>query len=155
MGRQIYIITDTRTDTNVPFFIHSGYIPTDVGRTDEQKNIKVNNIINSMYNYLGQNLTPHELINQGEHHHSEEGDVCEETCICGWSNHEVHDLTFKMMIKSHSDFPLKFENPPLKEYLDRVAYNTKNRISTTAELWNTDENFNPVQLVDSVNIDGS
>jgi hypothetical protein len=155
MGRQLYIITDTRSDTSIPFFIYSGYIPNGVERTDEQGNIEVFNVTNSMYNYIGENLTSQELINQGDDHHSEEGDACEETCICGWSSHEVSNLTFKMMIKDHTTSTLKFENPPLKEFLDRMKYNKQHGITTTVELWSTDDDFNPIQLIKTLNPDGS
>jgi len=155
MGRQLMIITETRKRKfffgKLPkFYCETNFMPPQKDRFDEAENAMRVNLLNHIYNYRSEDLTPHEIIHQGLPHHSEDGEPCEDECVCGHSNSRVDNLVNKTTIKTHSDFPMKFSYTPLPEYLMRMDYNKANNIQVTVELWDTDNRYNPISLVKKI-----
>ena len=80
---------------------------------------------------------------------------CENVCVCGWTSTEIFsgDRGLKYFIKTHSDSPMVFQNPPTQEFLNRMEYNVQHDISVKAELWDTDNSFNPITLIKTLSPD--
>ena len=155
MGRQLMIITETRKRKffigPLPrFYSETDFLPPLKDRFDEKENAIRVDLLNHIYNYRSEDLTPHEIIHKGLPHHSEDGAPCADECVCGHSNGRVSKLINKITIKTHSDYPMSFQKTPLPEYLIRVTYNKKNNINVVVELWDTDERYNPISLVKKI-----
>jgi len=155
MGRQLMIITETRKRKFyigfLPKFYHeTDFLPPQQDRFDEEENAIRVDMLNHIYNYRASDLTPHEIIHKGKPHHSEAGDPCANECVCGHSNSRISKFTNITTIKTHSDFPMKFSDTPLPEYLTRMDYNREKNIQVTVELWDTDDQYNPISLAKKI-----
>ena len=155
MGRQLVVITETRKRQffigPIPrFYVETDFLPPLKDRFDEKENAIRVDILNHIYNYKSEDLTPHEIIHRGLPHHSEDGDPCKDTCVCGHSGGSISKFVNINFIKTHSDYPMKFQTIPLPEYLIRMKYNKKNNIKVVVELWDTDDRYNPLSLVKKI-----
>ena len=153
MGRQLVVITETvQAGAEVflgkrPPFYHEICLPEPVDRFDDAENAARLNVLNAIFNYTSDMLTPHEIIHKGEPHHSEDGEPCTDICICGHENSWVENGDHVRHIKTHSDYPMRFSDVPLPEYLARMEYNRKHHIQSRSELWNTDDRYNLLEKV--------
>lgn len=157
MARQLIIITETRKRKfkigfYPDFYCETDFLPPLKDRFSDAENQVRVNMINQIYNFKSEDLTPQEIIHHGLPHHSEDGVPCGGECVCGHVNGSPRGNVNVVRIKTHSDFPMRFQEYPLPEYLARIAHNKKYNIDVVVELWDTDERFNPISLVKVINM---
>jgi hypothetical protein len=158
MGRQLVIITETPKKRKPGkgavvagrYYSQTDFLPPVTGRFNEEENEIRVHMLNHIYNYKSEDLTPHEIIHQGLPHHSEDGEACKDECVCGHSNVSTTNVHNQITIKTHSDYPMTFQTPPMPEYLVRMEYNKKNNIKVVVELWDTDDRYNKKALVKKI-----
>jgi hypothetical protein len=156
MGRQLVIITETRKNKffffgRPDFYQEMDILPPQKDRNDPVENFMRVEIVNKIYNFVSSDLTPHELIHRGKLHHAESGEPCGDVCVCGHTASDITGNIHKLCIKTHSEAPMSFQKIPLPEYLERMEYNKKNNIAVKVELWDTDDQFNPISLIKTFN----
>ena len=108
------------------------------------------NLVSNMLNISS--LDASDITDWGEHDehedHSVDGVECADTCICGsFQISGLHNTNeFKVYIKGSEEFPVSLDDGTDEWYLKRLQYNEDNNITLSMEVFDADDDWNPITL---------